>query len=439
MSNNAAELLDELLGMPSEVEWLELKSNNQDPKAIGEYISALANTAILHDRDEAYLIFGIEDETKKILGTTFRPHETKVGNQAFMMWLTQKLKPHVNFTFDKVLKDGFEVIIMTVSCPSSAISFDGIRYIRVGSSKTTLDQHPEKEKSLWEKLSHKNFEYLVAQSRVSSDNISELLDLKAFAALTGQRAPSRAVIIEQMVKSKFLLDRGTGFFDITNLGALLLARDLSDFGLSLKRKASRVIQYKGRNKLVALSDQEGQLGYASGFNLLIKYINDKLPHNELIGAAFREQKRMYPEVAIRELVANALIHQDLTMQGTGPVIEIYDDRVEITNPGKALVETDRFIDTPARSRNEAFAYNMRQFGICEERGSGVKRALLEIELYQLPAPSFEVVEHHTVATLFAYKPLAAMSRVDKIRACYQHACLRWVDNEELTNASLREL
>lgn len=77
---------------------------------------------------------------------------------------------------------------------------------------------------------------------------------------------------------------------------------------------------------------------------MINYINDQLPSNEEIGRVFRKEIRVYPELAIRELVANAIIHQDLTMSGTSPMVEIFEDRIEITNPGKSLIDTRRFID-----------------------------------------------------------------------------------------------
>ncbi len=89
---------------------------------------------------------------------------------------------------------------------------------------------------------------------------------------------------------------------------------------------------------------------------------------------------MFPELAIRELVANALIHQDFSVTGAGPTVEIFDDRIDITNPGEPLVDTQRFLDTPPRSRNEALASLMRRARICEERGSGIDKVVLEVEL-----------------------------------------------------------
>ncbi len=147
---------------------------------------------------------------------------------------------------------------------------------------------------------------------------------------------------------------------------------------------------------------------------------------------------MFPRVAIRELIANMLIHQDFLITGTGPTVEIFADRVEITNPGKSLVSTDRFIDAPPRSRNETMASLMRRFGICEERGSGIDKVISTIEISQLPAPLFETPPGATRSTIFAHKDLKDMNRADRVRAVYLHACLRHVMREKTNNPSLRQ-
>lgn len=119
------------------------------------------------------------------------------------------------------------------------------------------------------------------------------------------------------------------------------------------------------------------------------------------------------------------------------MVEIFASRLEITNPGHPLVSTDRFIDHAPRSRNETLASLMRRMNICEERGSGVDRALRAIELGQLPAPDFESESHFTRVTLFSYRDFKDMSRIDRVRACYQHAVLCWVCRDFMSNASLR--
>jgi ATP-dependent DNA helicase RecG len=146
---------------------------------------------------------------------------------------------------------------------------------------------------------------------------------------------------------------------------------------------------------------------------------------------------MFPEIAIRELVANAMVHQDFQESGTSVMIEIYDDRMEISNPGVPFIPIDRFIDE-YQSRNERLADMMRRFGICEEKGSGVDKVISAAEAFQLPAPDFREGSRRTTAVLFAHRDLDDMNRQDRIRACYQHCVLRYVTNESMTNQSFRE-
>jgi len=206
----------------------------------------------------------------------------------------------------------------------------------------------------------------------------------------------------------------------------------------ISRKAVRVVTYNGKSRASLSKEQLGVKGYAFGFEGLIEYINQQLPKNEIMGKALRKDVPMFPELAIRELVANAIIHQDFFMQGSGPIIEIFEGRVEITNPGAPLIDKNRFIDHPPISRNEYLAKFMRRIGVCEERGSGFDKVVSETEYYQLPAPEIEIFDKHIRVILFAHQSFSKMSKDDKIRACYLHACLRRVNREFVTNSSLRE-
>jgi predicted HTH transcriptional regulator len=198
----------------------------------------------------------------------------------------------------------------------------------------------------------------------------------------------------------------------------------------------RVIVYKGKNKVETEREQIETKGYAIGFKELVNWINGQLPANEEIGKVLRTESRMYPEVAVRELVANCLIHQDLTEKGF-PMVEIFTDRIEIYNPGIPLVTPDRFIDAYL-SRNEKLADLMRRMGFCEEKGSGMDKVISNNELYQLPPVNIIVAEKRTRITMYSYKALNDLDKKEKIRACYQHACLKYVSNERMTNQSLRE-
>ena len=432
-------LLNELRSLPKETEWVEFKHNNSDPKEIGEYISALANAAVLAGKTCSYLIWGVESGTHNVLGTTFTPKSQKVGNEELESWLLKLLVPKINFYFHDLETDTGKVVILEIDRASRhPVRFQGVEYIRIGSCKKTLKEFPEKEREIWRIFDAKPYEALFAVERVSPDDVLRLLDYPAYFELTNQPLPdNKQGVLDRLAADSLVVKNEAAAYNITNLGAILFAKKLDDFQ-KLKRKAIRVIVYKGNTRLKTVQEQLGGRGYASGFAGLIDFINGLIPKNEVIGKALRKEVPMYPVIAVRELVANALIHQDLFVSGTGPMIEIFSDRLEITNPGTPLVKTERFLDSPPKSRNEALASLMRRLGVCEERGSGVDKVVFQTELYQLPAPLFEVIDEYIKVTLFSHRTLSKMDRSARVRATYLHACLKYVQRESLTNSSLRE-
>ncbi len=373
-----------------------------------------------------------------IVGTAFDPLADKVGNEELESWLLRLLDPKIDFRFFKVPFDGNHVIVLEISrAARHPVRFKRQKFIRVGSYNKKLEEFAEKERALWRIFDQTPFEELLAIDRVTAEEALQLLDYPAYFDLLELPLPdNREGILAALASDRLIRQSQAGGWDITNLGAILFAKRLDAFR-SLRRKAVRVVQYRGPDRTETLKEQEVSKGYACGFEGLIGFINAVLPSNEVIGSALRSSVPMFPELAVRELVANALIHQDFFLSGTGPMVEIFEDRIEITNPGMPLVDTDRFVDTPPRSRNETLASLMRRFRICEERGSGIDKVVAQVELYQLPAPLFETPEGFTRSVLFAHKPVAAMDKAERTRACYLHACLCYVTRKAMSNTSLR--
>lgn len=217
----------------------------------------------------------------------------------------------------------------------------------------------------------------------------------------------------------------------------MLAKKLDTFPLELARKAPRVVIYEGRNKLHTREERLGNRGYAVGFKGLVEFVHSAAPRNHFIEQAVREEVKMFPKQALRELIANALVHQDFTASGASVMIEMYEDRVEVSNPGVPPIRVERFIDE-YRSRNARLADLMRRLHICEEKGSGVDKVVSAAEVYQLPAPDFRVGQLRTTAVLFAHQNFSDMNKADRVRACYQHCCLLYVSNQRMSHQSLRE-
>ncbi|MBC6425137.1 MAG: putative DNA binding domain-containing protein [Ekhidna sp.] len=432
--NTARELLKQSLNpIPQELNEIDWKSGlSGKTDRIAQHIAAFAN----HENG-GYLVYGIGNDGKH------RPLEKsemddiiqKVGNIARNN-LTQPIG------IDHAISEYEGNAILFIKIPEyhdKPVSLRGNDIYKTykRSAGQTVKQSKQEVSQLIALSSGINFEAQIAKPNAENDEVLNLLDFDGYFTRQEKRLPGTKEAILEVLENDDLIKKSSKNWDILNIGAILFAKDLKKFK-ALKRKAVRVIIYDKTSRIDALKEREGVKGYANGFEGLVNYIMDQLPANEMIDQALRKQVKVYPEVAIREFTANALIHQDFSITGSGVMVEIFSERIEITNPGAPLVDTNRFIDTAPKSRNESLASLMRRLDICEERGSGVDRAIAAIEAYQLPAPKFIRGEGYTRVILYAPTTLTRMSSEDRARACYQHTCLHYVSNQMVNNQSVRK-
>ena len=372
---------------------------------------------------------GVTDSMpRKVAGTQAFPNTLKTERQLY---------DSLGFRVDIHVVQHPKGRVIVFKIPSrprgSAYHLDGKYLMRSGSSLV-----PMSEDRLREILTESPPQWLEESTLtgLSPPKIIELLDTQTYFELRKEPYPEdRTAVIESLTNDQ-LIDKQAGGYAIRRIGALLLARNLSRFP-DVKRKAPRVVVYEGISKSSdARLDRQDVRGYAVGFANLVDFVENQLPQNEVIRDALREEKKLVPEIAIRELVANALIHQDFQRAGMSVMIEIFSNRVDISSPGSPIVPVERFIDSH-ETRNVRLVDLMRAMGICEERSSGVDRVVEACELFQLPAPYFVGQHNRTMARIFGPKQFAKMDRVERIRACYQHCALRHVMDKHMTNMSLR--
>ena len=432
-------LVNELRKLPSETEWVEFKVNNNDPAMIGEYLSAISNSAAQHERDCGYVLYGIDNNSHDIIGTEFQPKLAKVGNEELENWLLTQLTPRIDFRFiDVDMAEGHVAVIEIPSAKNQPTAFKGIEYIRVGSYKKKLKDYPEKERKLWRIFEIRPFETMPAKENVDAGTITQLLDTGAFYTLMGLPIPStRDGVMHDLQEYGFIRRMDNGNYVITNMGALMFARDFKQFDY-LNNKAIRVIRYKGSGRTHAIRDQFFPKGYALAFDEIITYIMSMLPQEETIETALRQEFIMFPEKAVREILGNMIIHQDMTARGQSLMVEIFDERIEATNPGKLLVDVDRIIDTAPHARNEKMANYLRLVHICEARGSGFDRMEEGMRDWKIPAPKVETTEDFCRTMLYWHSSLSQWSKEEKIRTCYIYVCYCYVNGIDATNTVLRE-
>lgn len=439
MENNIELLVRELVKFTDETPWLEFKHNNYNPEMIGQDISALANSATVEERDYAYMVWGIQNETHEFIGTEYDFLSLKKGQEEIGNWLRHQLSKNADFWYESTYVDGKRVGVITIRrALKTPVLFEKEAYIRSGSYTKRLSEFPILQEKLWRNLSIGCFEDIAALSDLALDEAMRMLKFQEYFDSLGIPQPSTyEAASHYLLEDGIIQKQDNGRYLITNLGAMLFAKHLSDFK-GLVRKSLRVVQYEGTSRLTILKENTFDEGYAICFENVIEYIKALLPSKEDISTGKRRTITDYPIPAIREAVSNALIHQQANLPGTSILVEIFDGRIEITNPGQPLVDIARIIDNPPKSRNEKLSSLMRRMDMCEELGSGWDRIVESCEAIQCRTPRIDVFEEHTRVVIFSKTVFSNMSVEDKLWSCYTHACVRFVEGKTMTNSSLRD-
>jgi predicted HTH transcriptional regulator len=441
MPEDFIQLITRLIDRPAESQTVEFKDSNDDAFMIGKDISALANAAVVEGQDYAYLLWGINDQTHAIIGTSFNPLTSKHKGQGLELWLRLKLSKNAEFLFIPVEIDGKSVVILRIwpatGCP---VSFDGTEYVRSGSSTQALARDSQRERRLWEITKSEAFEEQIAAQWQTAEEVLTELDWKVYFAQTNTPIPSQQHEILRYLETDHIVRKlDSGQYAITNLGVLLFADNMQQYP-TVTRKALRVIKYEGVRRSSPSRSQTYLHGYAD-MNAISDFLRAWLPESETIGKALRVTTVAYPPIAVRELLGNMLIHQDLTVRGAGPLIEIFDNRIEFSNPGNSLINVKRLVNDPPAARNPKLASLSRRLHMCEEAGSGWDKIIDACETSQLPSPEIQQSTQGSPSItirLMQYRPYSQLTGTERLDSCYWHACIQFADGDYLTNASLRK-
>lgn len=430
--DNAIQMLeDSLYPVPSELNGLDWKSKlSNKTDRLAQHICAFANNS-----GGGLMVYGINDDatfsplSKEDIEQTLR----NLGNIA-------KNNLSVSIALEHAVLDYKGNALLFVHIPEQTDKPVHLRGKDIyeafhRSAGQTTKMTKLQVKSMIADSQGLPFEIRIAKKGLGVDELLEMLNYKKFYELIKKPIPQDDTLIAERLAEYGFCQKDADKWSITNMGAILFASDIRKFD-DLSNHNVIVRKYAGTNNRIQISEQPGAYGYAVGFEGLVDYIMSQTSTENI--ATLREEVPTYPRVAIREFVANALIHQDFSAEGMQVVVEIFTNRLSITNPGPPLNDINRLIDLPPHSRNEKLAEALFLLDICEKRGSGIDRAIEAIEKEGQPAPKFNKSEVHTKVTLFPKKSWKDMNKQERISACYQHACLKYEDGESINNQSVRE-
>jgi ATP-dependent DNA helicase RecG len=396
---NTAELhalLDRLRAEPREAEWLEFKGSRYEPQALGEYLSALANSACLLGKSRGYLVFGVEDGTHAVVGTSFDPAAEKAkGNQLLPLWLSLGLHPNVGFEIHPFDYHGKRVVLFEIHPAfDRPVKFYGTAFVRDGSSKTELSRYPEKERRIWQQRTDWSAQVCARATLVD-------LDPEAIAKARHEykiKFPAKAAEVDGWDDTTFLNKaKVTIRGGITNTALLLLGRPESS--TLLTPAAARISWILKNERNEELDYQHFEPPFLLNVDKVLARIRNLTVRELPSGTLFPVELTQYDPWVIREALHNCIAHQDYGLRGRINVVETPDALI-LSNVGGFLpgsVETVIRQDAPSELyRNPFLAEAMVNLNLIDTQGGGIKRMFQTQRRRFFPLPDYDLSQPERV-------------------------------------------
>lgn len=394
-------LVDRLRDEPTEREWFEFKQNRPDPQDIGEYFSALANSAFLAWKPQGYLVFGIDDATREVVGTSFDPYKAKArgkgaSNQDLLIWLGVGLQPNVGFDTHIIAHPGGRVVLFEIGAAcGQPVRFQGKAFIRIGSSKTELSKHPEKERAIW--MGRTDWSAQTCKRATLADLGPDAVSMarKQFKV----KHPDQVEDVEQWDDATFLNKaKLTVQGAITNAAIVLLGRPES--AVLLSPAVSRISWFLKDQDDKDLDYEHFDPPFILQVNKVLKKIRNLTLRTLPSGTLFPQEISQYDPWVIREALHNCIAHQDYGMGGRITVVE-RPASVLLKNVGSFLpgdvVTVIRQDAPPSIYRNPFLAAAMVNLNMIDTQGGGIKRMFrLQVERF-FPLPDYDLSEPNHVS------------------------------------------
>ena len=353
---NIKEEISQLCSYNQEREWFEFKVNWCDPIKIGEYVSALSNSAALADKSHGLLIWGIQDKTHKIVGTKF-DFDCDVKNEPLKHFLARQLKPDINFKFQDLRFSNKRVVVLVIPAAKEVpTEFAKERYVRIGSSTVSLRKYPKLETDLFAKLRH---------DTPTITNTSSNYQNLTFKQLFMYYAAKGIALNRNTFVNNLGLKTEDGKYNI-------LAQLLSDNS----HVSINVAIFTGANK----SDKMYSLKQF-GYQCLLYSLDDILRYADIVNivqtdesqrVVERKDTNLFDKDACREAIINAFLH-NYWLDEDEPMFTIYSNRIEILSRGTIPPKQTKegFFAGESVPVNRKLSEIFLQLHISEKTGRGV--------------------------------------------------------------------
>lgn len=397
MKRKEEKLLEKLLSLGKECQWLEYKVNYDGGcklnEYIAKYISGIANSASHNGKEKGYLIWGIEDETLNVVGTKFRPYanQNKVGNESLENWIARSLNPHCDFKIYEFDYQSKPIVIFEIDRARTVpVKFQSTAYIRIDSCLQPLIKFPEIERKLWTLDPNEDWSAKICEEATLDD-----LEPGAIAKAKMEYKEKNPGLAEEidawgdaifLNKAKFCVNN-----KITKAAIVLLGKPESEHYLSpaiaqmswiLKDKDGINLDYEHFGPPFILNVDKV---FAKIRNLKYRYMQE--------GTLFPKEVDQYDPWVIREALHNCIAHQDYTKAGRINIVEM-PDKLIFTNLGEFIpgsVEEVIRRDSPEEIyRNRFMATAMVNCQMIDTIGSGIRKMFFTQKNRYFPLPEYKI-------------------------------------------------
>ncbi|MFH0790237.1 MAG: RNA-binding domain-containing protein [Candidatus Omnitrophota bacterium] len=382
-------LLDEIISLPKESEWVEFKHARQDFSfdKIGKYFSAISNEANLNDKDCGWLIFGIDDKTKNIKGSNYRIHG-EYALDSLKKEVADKTTNRISFMeIYEIEKDGKRIIMFQIppAPQGMPVAWEGHYYGREGESLAALST--QEYEAIRNQTKPDWSAQICASASVSDLDVNAILKAKQEFKIKFPKISTDVDIWDDITflnKAKIAIEG-----KLTRTAILLLGKPESDCFISpFTAKISWIL----RDEKNADKDYEHfgapfiintDLALAKIRNLKYRY----LPDNTL----FPIEITQYEPYVIREALHNCIAHQDYELCSRISVVEKPEELV-FSNAGSFLpgsVESVIEKDAPPKYyRNQFLANAMVTLNMIDTVGGGIKKMFVKQRERFFPLPTY---------------------------------------------------
>lgn len=350
-------------------------SRTEFKRAVPQHLRDLvAEICALANAEGGQILLGVDDRGAVVGCELDNARRSAIANAA------SEISPALPFDMERVLLEGKSVWVLLVPEGSMKPYFaSGVVYARQGANAQKItDSEQILQMYVW------SGRCTYDKHPVSSCDLESELDASALAQFRASAQITLDVPNAQVLKNLALYDRASGAPFLASV--LFFAREPHKYNSGAE---VRCVWFRGTEKVEILDNKTFQGPLLTQYEKSMDWLVEKLAVRQVVeGPGAHREECEVPLDALREVLLNSLAHRDYSVQGACTMVELYRDRIEVSNPGGLLPDVAAEFGERSHSRNPALFGLLVRMRLVERVGSGVPRIRRLMRQSGLPPPEF---------------------------------------------------